>query len=660
MISSQDIKKLLLLAEDNFANSNFELAESILHEALQIDPNNSRAFELLAYISGRKGDLEIAYKYLCKATQEGDCSTAALYELGSIHLELGRYEKAESCFTSALEKSGDFFEALHDLGTVQAQLGKLSTSLASYMKALSIQKNVPQLYFNLGRLYDELKKPALALENYNEALRLEPNFANAWCNKGTTLCDLHKFDDALTCFENAYSLDPNIDFIVGDIAHIKMMRNEWIGLEQNKIILQDKINVGARVTAPFPLLSLIDDPSLHKKCAEIYTKSKYPLNSILGTIPKRSRQEKIRIGYFSSDFRDHAISYLTAELFELHNKNKFEIIAFSFGADEESSIRLRLKNAFTQFIDVNQLSNKEIAQLSRDMGIDIAVDLVGLTAQNRTGIFSYRAAPIQLSYLGYLGTMGTEYIDYLIADAVIVPEESQQFYREKMVYLPSYQANDSRRKISKKPSTRKDFGLPENSFIFSCFNNNYKILPETFDCWMRILKSIPESVLFLYAGSSSAKNNLIKSAEAKGVPKERLIFGERLPPDEYLARFQFCDLFLDTSPYNAGTTASDALWAELPVLTLLGKSFASRIAASLLKAIDLPELITTTQEEYERAAIELASNPQKLNAIRKRLTENRLTTALFNSQLFTQHLESAYEKMMERYWSDLPPIHIHV
>ena len=654
-MSSQEINQLLMIAENSFRNNNYEFAESVLHQALQINPKNSKAYELLAIINEQKGNPDLVYKFLIRASQEEDCSAAVLYELGTIHLESGRPGHARTCFISSLEKSSNFFEALHDLGTAQAQLGNLDEALISYTKALAIQKDFPQLFFNLGRLYDELKRPDLALENYNEAIRLQPNFADAWCNKGTTLCDIKKFDEALVCFENSLSLDPNISFVLGDIAHIKMRFCEWTEIEKLKIKIQGNINSGNKVISPFPLLSLIDNPSKHKKCAEIYTQSKFPLNPSLGEIPKRLRQEKIRIGYFSSDFRNHAVSFLTAELFELHDKNMFEIFAFSFGADDKSPIRLRLQEAFTQFIDVSYLSDMEVAHLSREMSIDIAVDLGGYTASCRTGIFAYRAAPIQVSYIGYLGTMGSEYIDYLVADKTVIPPDSKQYYTEKIAYLPNYQVNDSRRKIADRVFTRVELGLPEGGFIFTCFNNNYKILPDTFDSWMKILKSTKESVLFLYAENEWAQSNLIKEAEARGVNRQRLVFGKRLDPDEYLARYQVCDLFLDTAPYNAGTTASDALWAGLPVLTLTGKSFASRVAASLLNNIELPELITTTKAAYEALAIELATNPQKLAGIKKRLAENRLKTPLFNSLLFSKHIEAAYLKIMEFYWADLPP-----
>jgi predicted O-linked N-acetylglucosamine transferase (SPINDLY family) len=307
---------------------------------------------------------------------------------------------------------------------------------------------------------------------------------------------------------------------------------------------------------------------------------------------------------------------------------------------------------------VRTKSDQEIAHLARNLEIDIAIDLGGHTSQGRTGIFAHRTAPIQLSYIGYLGTMGAEYYDYLLADKTIIPNGSEHFYSEKIAYLPSYQVNDRKRTISEKQFTRAELGLSQASIIFCCFNNNYKILPVTFGSWMRILKAVDGSVLFVYADNDWSKTNLINEARVRGIDSSRLVFGERIPYEGYLARYRVCDLFLDTFPYNAGTTASDALWSGLPLITLQGESFASRVAASLLKAIDIPELITTNQEQYEALAIELALNPQKLRSIKHKLINNRLTTPLFDTPLFTKNLEAAYTQMYDRYQAGLKPEHI--
>jgi len=374
--------------------------------------------------------------------------------------------------------------------------------------------------------------------------------------------------------------------------------------------------------------------------------------------PKKNR---IRIGYYSSDFYNHATSYLIAELIELHNRKIFEVIAFSFGRDSKDKMQLRISKAFDQFIDVRLKSDKDIAIISREMSIDIAIDLKGFTQGQRLGIFSYRAAPIQVNYIGYPGSMASEYIDYIIADRLLIPSQSRKYYSEKIVYLPnSYQVNDRKREITDKLFTKEELGLPPDGFVFCCFNNNFKITPYIFDEWVRILEAVAGSILWLLEDNPTAKVNLQKEIRQRGIEPSRLIFAKRLELPHHLARHRVADLFLDTSPCNAHTTASDALWAGLPVLTCIGESFASRVAASLLNAIELPELITTSKEQYVNTAIELATKPEKLNTIKEKLNRNRLTTALFDTQRYTKHIEDAFTQMYERYQTNLSPDNIFI
>ncbi|MEQ9446759.1 MAG: hypothetical protein RJS98_14435, partial [Rhodospirillaceae bacterium] len=405
---------------------------------------------------------------------------------------------------------------------------------------------------------------------------------------------------------------------------------------------------------------LTDSPHLQRLAAEKLVQVKYPLREDLGPLLKTPVRDKIRLGYFSADFREHPVSYLTAELFESHDKSKFELIAFSFGPRGDDDMRRRVSKSFDQFIDVTDRRDIEIAQLARDQGIDIAMDLSGHTQHGRPGIFSYRAAPVQLSYLGYLGTMGADYFDYLIADKILIPSGSEADYTEKIVTLPSYQVNDSQRQISDKVFTREELGLPSEGFVFCCFNLSYKITPQIFESWMRILNAVEGSVLWLLDHNATATQNLLKLAEQSGINPGRIRFGKMLPRDQYLARFRAADLFLDTLPYNAGTIASDALWADLPVLTQMGESFASRVAASVLHAIHMPELVTHTQAAYEAKAIELASNATALRDIKCKIQDNRLTTPLFNCTQFTQHIEAAYTAMHERVQAGLPPADIEI
>ncbi len=575
--------------------------------------------------------------------------------------ELKRFDEAIASCDKALAIDPEYHEVWANKGVALHELNRYEEAIAHYDKALSLKPDYHLALAYKAVALKKLKNYDEAITHYDKALSLKPDYHEAWSNKGIALDELKRFDEAIACFDTALSLKPDIEWLSGDLLHLKMRTCSWSDLDHSIEVISKKVMVNEKVSNPFSLLALSDDAFLNKKCSEIYSEGRYPFNPALGPILKRPKNEKIRIGYFSGDFRNHPVSFLTSELFEIHDRAQFEIIAFSLqNPPAGDEMNLRLRKGFDRFIDVEHMSDQKIAQLARDLEIDIAVDLGGHTAGGRVGIFSYRAAPIQLSYIGYLGTMGANYYDYLLADKTIIPEDLQQFYSEKMTYLPSYQVNDRKRFISEKQFTRAELGLPETGFVFCSFNNNYKILPLTFEAWVRILKAVDSSVLFLYVENKWAKQNLQEAFEAGGINSSRLVFAARMPKEENLARYRACDLFLDTFPYNAGTTASDALWAGLPVLTLMGQSFASRVAASLLNAIGLPELITTSQAEYEVLAIELALNPQKLAEIKLKLANNRLTTPLFDTPLFAKNLEAAYLQMYERYQADLEPDHISI
>jgi protein O-GlcNAc transferase len=641
-------------------NNKFEEALVVFYCLQSFQKDDSRIPYNLGFIHSMKGDLENALLAFDLTLMLKPDDWEALVNKGNILHQLKRFDEAIAHYDKALSLKPDYAEGWSNKGITLNELKRYNETIAHYDKALSLKPDYAEAWSNKGNTLHKLKRYDEAIAHFDKALSLMPDFAEAWSNKGSALNELKRYNETITHYDKALSLKPDIDWVSDDLLHTKMKICSWSGLAESLEDISKKVVANEKVVNPFPLLALSDDALLHKKCSEIFAQAKYPFNPVLAPILKRPESQKIRIGYFSADFRNHAVSFLTAELFELHDKNRFEIIAFSFGVDDKSLIRLRLSQAFNQFIDVSNMSDSEIAELSRNLQIDIAVDLGGHTQDSRTGIFSYRAAPIQTSYIGYLGTMGAEYYDYLLSDKTIIPDELQKFYSEKIVYLPSYQVNDRKRFISEKQFTKAELGLPETGFVFCCFNNNYKILPSTFDSWMRILNAVEGSALFLYADNEWAKANLIDEASLRGIDSARLVFGGLIPSEEYLARYRVCDLFLDTFPYNAGATASDSLRVDLPVLTLAGQSFASRVAASLLNAIGLPELITNTQEEYEALAIELAMNPQKLTDIKLKLARNRLTTPLFDTPLFTKNLEAAYIKMYERYRSDLSPDDISI
>jgi GT2 family glycosyltransferase len=412
------------------------------------------------------------------------------------------------------------------------------------------------------------------------------------------------------------------------------------------------------MATPFTMLSLLDSPALQRRAAEIWVGKECSPRQKLPPIAPYAAHDRIRIGYFSADFRNHALAALAGELFETHDRSRFEITAFSLGSDPPDEFRVRAEAAFERFLSVGGLPDHEVAALARRLEIDIAIDLGGYTRHARPRIMALRAAPIQVSWLGYLGTLGGDFIDYLLADPVIVPLQQRQHYAEKIAYLPSYQPNDSKRAIAERTFTRAELGLPAEGFVFCCLNASYKITPETFGSWMRILTATPGSVLLLLGGNPSAEGNLRRHAADRGIPADRLIFTGRLPFGEYLARYRAADLFLDTLPYNAGTTASDALWAGLPVITCLGEAFASRVAASVLTAAGLPELIAADRDAYERLAIALATQPAQLAAIKAKLASSKSHAALFDTPALAKSLERLYERMYDRNRAGLPPEHL--
>jgi len=622
--------QLALLTKQGLAlhqQGRFTEAQCIYEQALKIQPSHFDILQLFGLLLAQNGQYVKAIDYLDQALQVDPNSAACHCNRGIALKELKRFGEA----------------------------------LESYAKVISINPHHADAYYNRGVVLQELKCFSEALESYSKVISINPHHADAYYSRGVVLQELKRFGEALASYDQAITLQPNFDYLFGRILHLKMQMCIWDDFTTTQERLVQKLNDHSKIIEPWFLNSLSNNPAIEQRCAENYTLHKYPANLALGPIPKRARGKKIRLGYYSADYYEHPCAYLLARFFESCDKAQFELIAFSFGIEGSYQMRSRLSKAFDRFIDVRLQSDQEVAQLSRDLGIDIAIDLNGYTRDARPDIFAYRAAPVQISYLGFPGTLGANYIDYIIADLTLIPSCLQPYYLEKVVYLPySYQVNDQGQLIADKPFTRSDIGLPDHSFVFACFNNNYKILPSTFASWMTILKKVEGSVLWLLEDNPWAKEQLQAQAIKSGVKADRLVFSQRIVLEEHLSRSRQADLFLDTFPYNAHATASNALWAGLPVLTLMGETFGSRVAASLLNAIALPELITTTQEEYEALAIELANNPKKLAIIKQKLSANRFSMPLFNTLLFTDHLQQAYLQIMERYWNDLPPDHIYI
>ena len=525
---------------------------------------------------------------------------------GATLSRLYQFEKALPAYEIATKLNTQDFQSWSNMGVALHALQRHQESLAAYDKAIAIKPDYAEAWSNKGITLNDLKRYEEALAAYDKAIAIKPDYAEAWSNKGITLNDLKRYEEALAAYDRVASIKPDMDLLLGTRMHLKMRMCDWKDYEQNLQALEESLQQGKNAIQPFLLLSLIEDLSLQQRAAQFWINAKAPEKYSLPPIAPPLKKQKIRVGYYSADFRIHPVAFLIAGVFEHHDKNQFEIFGFSYGPNTDDEMRHRLEKSFDRFIDISNQSDLEVAALSRDLGIDIAVDLTSITQFNRLGIFSHRAAPIQINYLGYPGTSGANYFDYLIADNTVITTSEENYFNEKIIYLPhSYQANDQKRPISEKSFSRSDCGLPENGFVFCCFNNNYKITPDVFDIWMNILQRVPKSVLWLFEDNEIAKNNLKAEAAIRGVESSRLIFAPHMSPSEHLARQRLADLFLDTAPYNAHTTASDALWTGLPVLTKMGGSFPGRVAASLLKAVGLPELITNSNQGYEELAVEL-------------------------------------------------------
>ena len=627
---------------------------------IEIDSRNPQAYSNRAVVY-------IELKQFGAAVRDCDCALAlngnfaeAFFNRGIARAALGQLEAALGDYDRAIALRRDYAEACCNRGVVLAALHGWRAAVESYDKAISLRPDYVLAYSNRGNAQCELGEWEAALASFAGALAVNPRDAHTLANRGTALGRIGRVEQALSSYEQAYGLEPQMDFLLGQLLLTRMKCCSWAGLSTNLECLATRIERGEAAASPLEVLALSDSGALHRSTAQIWVREKCPASSALAPIIKRDRHEKIRVAYFSPDFRDHPVFLLAAEVFEVHDRSRFEITGFAFGAPADE-LEARAQRSFDRFIDVRDRSDRQIALMSREMEIDIAVDLAGFTENARPNIFSLRAAPVQVGYLGYPGTLGAPYMDYLIADSTIVPEAQRQHYVEKIVYLPSYQPNDSRRPVADRSPGRDQQGLPADGVVFCCFNSHHKITPTAFACWMRILERVPTSVLWLRGDESATIIRLRHEAQVRGVAPERLVFAPRVKSmAEHLARYRDADLFLDTWPYGAHKTASDALWAGVPVLTCMGNSFASRVGASVLRAVGLPELVATDEPSYQELAIALARDAPRLAELRRRLREQRLASDLFDTRRYTRHLEAAFGRLYDRYLLDLPPADAHI
>ena len=638
----------------------FEEALLACETALSINPQYIQALLNKGIVLFELNRLNDALLYFEKAINLNPNYAEAWTSKGLVLYKFKLFVKALSCFERVLVLEPESADAYLRIADVLYELKLYNRSIYHYDKALSLNPDYPEVLASKGITLYSLKRYKESLLCLDKALSLKPDYAEALVFKGDALNDLKEHTLSAECYSKAFHLQSDHSYALGKMHHQMMLTCDWNDYDQTTNFIFDLIKRGKKAAEPFGFQGIADSEALLKKCAEIYSNDLFPSLDNLSEFSKYTHQ-KIRVGYMCGEFRKQATSILMARVWELHDKSKFELFAFDNGWDDGSAYRQRINAAFTKIIDISKLPDLDVAELIKSLEIDILVNLNGFFGLPRQKVFAYKPAPIQVNYLGFPGTIGAKYMDYIIADKVVIPESSKQFYTEKVVHLPhTYQANDNQRAISNKVFTRAELGLPENTFVFSSFNNNYKITPPVFDSWSVILKTVEKSVLWLVKDNSWAVENLKKEVKKRGVNPERIIFSERVDLPEHRARHSLADLFLDTWPYNAHTTASDALWAGLPVITMAYDTFPGRVASSLLGAIGLPELITNTPSEYENLAIDLAKNRQKLATVKEKLVTNRLNYPLFDSLLFTQHLEAAYISMFEKFQLGMAPDHIVV
>ena len=648
----------LLLQRAARAHQSGDLAEAarLYSEVLRADPRHFPALYAMGYLHYQVGQFEQAQRIIGDAIRINPRSPDAFFSRGCALQRLNRPAEALVCFDRALALRPNLVEAHSNRGVVLMALNRNAQALESLEIALTLDPSSTGALNNRGCILENLGRHEEALVCFEKVIAKEPGFVDALINRGSALAALKRFEEAAADFEKALVIDPERPYARGNMIFYRMHACDWRKLAQDRAEIAADLRAGKRVIYPFVNVALTSSMADQLQCARILAANDAPPSPAPLWRGERYGHDRIRLAYVSADFHAHATVALIAGVLEQHNRNRFEIIAISFGRDDRSAMRTRVMAAFDRFIDVRDKSDAEIASAMRQMEVDIAVDLKGYTQHHRSGIFAFRPAPVQASYLGYPGTMGAPYIDYLIADRIVVPNEHLPYYTEQIAYLPdTYQCNDSRRPIAESAPSRAAAGLPETGFVFCCFNNNYKIAPETFDIWMGLLREVPESVLWLLDDNRDATRNLRREAQARGVAPERLIFAPRAGVEEHLARHRLADLFLDTLPYGAHTTASDALWAGLPVLTVLGESFAGRVAASLLHAVGLPELVADSLKTYETRALQLAREPGALTAVKEKLAANRDTQPLFDTARITRNLEAAYIAMWQRQQRGEPP-----
>ena len=632
-----------------------DAAEASYRRVMSLHPEIAVAHNNLGTVLKDQGRLDQALAAFDDAVKLQPDYAEAFYNRATVLQQQARLEEALAAYGRAVELRGDYTEALNNAGIVLVELGRLGDAIDLYRRLLERMPAHADACNNMGTALLAEGRPEEARAAFEQALAHRPDFPEAFYNLGNAWREFGNVAEAIAAYRNALLLRPDYADAFSQIAYHHAQACEWGSYETEHQELVDMVRRGVRVP-PFYLLATPASAADQLLGARNWIGPiRPPRQAVFEHRPVADR-ERIRLGYLSGDFHQHATAQLMAELFERHDRDLFEVFGYSYGPDDNSPIRARLDSAFDRFIDIRAMSHRDAARTIHADKVDILIDLKGYTHQARPAISAYRPAPVQVSYLGYPATMGADFIDYIIVDPIVVPASEQPFFSERLVHLPgSYQVNDSKREVASAPTSRQDWGLPEAGVVFCSFNNSYKISPAFFDIWMRLLRSVPGSVLWLLEANELVEDNLRSEAETRGVEAERLIFAPRVASADHLGRHLHADLFLDTLPCNAHTTASDALWAGLPVLTCSGDTFAGRVAASLLAAAGMPELIAPSLEEYEHMALTLARDPRRLIALRQKLAVNRDGSDLFDPVKLTGNIEAAYARMWQTWLSGERP-----
>jgi protein O-GlcNAc transferase len=630
-----------------FEAGRYEEALSAADQAVASKPDLAEAWHARGNALNELNRHDEALAAYEKALSVSPNFAGAWHGRGNALKELKRYDEALSAYDKALALAPGMAEAWLGRGNVLNMFKRCKEALVAFDRADAAISNLAEVWLGRGNSLCELNRYHDAWIAYEKALALNRDLAQAWFGSGNVLVQLKEHDKALAAFDRALSLKPNLKYAKGEWIHAKLQLSDWANLDAAISELVEAVKANEPVTVPFQFLGISSSPADQLQCTKRVMADQPSFPTVWrGEVYAHDR---IRIGYFSADFCTHPVGQLAVGLFEAHDKSRFETIAISFGPDDGSDLRRRIKWAFEDFIDVREMSDSEIAALIHRREIDIVIDLTGLTRYNRFSVLSRRVAPVQVNFLGYPGTMGADCMDYIIADRTIIPKEHFQYYSEQVVWLPdTYQARDSKIVVPERRPSRAECGLPESAFVFCCFNNTYKVTPEIFDIWMRLLGATANGVLWLIGTNTTAETNLRREAERRGISPGRLIFAPKMLLADHFARSAHADLFLDTMAYNAHTTGSDALWAGVPLLTCLGSTFAARVGASLVRAVGLDELVTASLQDYEALALKVANDPSYLRALRDRLARNRKTHPLFDTARFARHIEAAYTAMWQR------------